>query len=68
MQNLIAFPNDNRISVELFESKVNNIYEYDSIKWEKDLIDRKASIGVADLDNTHTNCRVGLKEYDLSEC
>lgn len=46
----------------------NPIYEYDAIKLEQESIDKSASIGVADLDNTNNSSRVELKDIDLSEC
>ncbi|XP_054162174.1 RGS domain-containing serine/threonine-protein kinase A-like [Oppia nitens] len=47
------------------KSENGSVYEYDAIKLEKECIDQKASIGVADLDNTDNSARVELKEYDL---
>jgi hypothetical protein len=81
---LIAFPIDNRITTSLTSNNntdisttsspgpkinvENPIYEYDAIKLEQESIDKSASIGVADLDNTNNSSRVELKDIDLSKC
>ncbi|CAG2117066.1 unnamed protein product, partial [Medioppia subpectinata] len=47
-------------------STTTSLYEYDSIKLDKECIDGKASIGVADLDRTDSTATgVQLKDYDL---
>ncbi len=81
---MIAFPIDNRITTSLTSNNntdisttsspgpkinvENPIYEYDAIKLEQESIDKSASIGVADLDNTNNSSRVELKDIDLSKC
>ena len=45
----------------------NASYEYDCIELQNESIVKKASIGVADLNNTDSTSKVPIKQYDLSK-
>ena len=58
--------NHNNNTIETKSITSNGTYEYDSIELQNESIVKKASIGVADLNNTDSTASIPIKQYDLS--
>lgn len=57
---------NNNHNIETNSIRSNVSYEYDCIELQDESIVKKASIGVADLNNTDSTAKVPIKQYDLS--